>query len=222
MKPEYELKQDKEFMKLMPDLKQEEKEQLTKSLLTEGLRDALITWNNYVIDGNNRYEICKKNKIKITPDKIKQMDFKTREEVKKWIILNQFGRRNLSKWQRSSLALKLESMFKENAKENLKGFQKSGKPIHTDEELGKLAKTSKDTIHKARTITVKGTPEIKKLLGEGKTSINKAYKQIKNKDKTPTEEAYQITITTTDKKIKYFLVSYAKKQKLKYKIKMIR
>ena len=78
------------------------------------------------------------------------------EEVKAWIIKNQFGRRNLSNYQRSELALKLEGLYKEKAKENMKkaegGDRKServkenqglsnstkvDKPINTREELAK-------------------------------------------------------------------------------------
>ena len=37
-----------------------------------------------------------------------------------WMILNQFGRRNLSNYQRSVLALELEDVFSKKAKEKQK------------------------------------------------------------------------------------------------------
>ena len=41
-----------------------------------------------------------------------------KKAVKEWMILNQFGRRNLSNYQRSVLALELEEVFTKKAKEN--------------------------------------------------------------------------------------------------------
>ena len=71
------------------------------------------------------------------------------------MINNQFGRRNLSNYQRSVLALELEGVFSAMAKENqaiqFKGNslkQKSAevKPIETRAELAKIANVSHDTI----------------------------------------------------------------------------
>jgi len=45
------------------------------------------------------------------------MLFDNENDVKEWMINNQFGRRNLSNYQRSVLALELESVFSERAKE---------------------------------------------------------------------------------------------------------
>ena len=45
-------------------------------------------------------------------------DFDTEDEVKAWIIRNQFGRRNIDKYQRSKLALQLKDLIAGKAKEN--------------------------------------------------------------------------------------------------------
>jgi len=47
------------------------------------------------------------------------MNFDTKEDVKIWIIKNQFGRRNLDSLSRVELAKMLEGFYKEKAKENL-------------------------------------------------------------------------------------------------------
>lgn len=106
---------DKEFEALIPNLKTEEFEQLEKNILSEGCRDSLIVWNNILIDGHNRYKICSQRGIDF---KTSLKDFGSRDEVKQWIILNQFGRRNLSAYDRSILALQLEEMISAKAKEN--------------------------------------------------------------------------------------------------------
>jgi hypothetical protein len=51
------------------------------------------------------------------PFKVKEMAFASMEDCKEWMIRNQFGRRNLSNYQRSVLALELKKVFSEKAKE---------------------------------------------------------------------------------------------------------
>lgn len=83
---------DNEFKSLIPPLTDDEYDGLRDSILSEGCRDALVLWGNTLIDGHNRYEICEKHGI---PFKTIQKDFDSRDAVIEWIILNQFGRRNL-------------------------------------------------------------------------------------------------------------------------------
>ena len=149
---------DIEFENLIPKLSNEEFKQLEENIKSEGCREALIVWNGILIDGHNRYKICRQNNIDF---KIIEKNFSNREEAKMWIIKNQFGRRNLSIYDRSVLALKLENLFKEKAKANMlatqnnnsaSAFQKSEKQINTTKEIAKIAGTSHDTISKVKKI----------------------------------------------------------------------
>lgn len=94
------LKIDNEFKNLIPPLKTEELERLEKSILTEGIRDALIVWGDVLIDGHNRYAIANKHGLSY---KTKALEFDGREDVVLWIINNQLGRRNLTPQQMSYL-----------------------------------------------------------------------------------------------------------------------
>jgi DNA modification methylase len=106
-----------EFKKLIPALTVEEFKQLESNCIAEGIREAILTWNGFIVDGHNRYEIATKWGLEY---QTKSKYFKDENAVREWMILNQFGRRNLSNYQRSVLALELESVFSERAKENLK------------------------------------------------------------------------------------------------------
>lgn len=106
-----------EFKDLIPPLTEEEREGLEKSILMFGCRDKIITWDGIIIDGHNRYEICTKNNIGFETLKM-DYDFENEEEVKQWIIKNQFARRNISSYQRSILALQLKESIANKAKEN--------------------------------------------------------------------------------------------------------
>lgn len=189
---------DDEFKNLIPPLTQEEYSQLEKNLIKEGCRDALVTWNGILIDGHNRYELCTKHNIEF---KTINKDFKDRQEVIEWIITNQFGRRNLPNYVRGRLALRLESVIRERAKENLKtnkgsfkGNQytnkvvanpKSENPpktsITTSKELAQIAGVGHDTIEKIKVIEKEATPEQKKELEKGNISVNKVYRELRPK-----------------------------------------
>lgn len=55
----YELKISESLEHVMPPLQEVELNLLTQSLLTEGCRDPLVVWNGVIIDGHNRYRICR-------------------------------------------------------------------------------------------------------------------------------------------------------------------
>ena len=81
-----------EFKKLIPPLTNEEYKQLESNCLEEGIREKILLWKNYIIDGHNRYNIAKQWNLDFETE---SKSFKNEDEVKEWMILNQFGRRNL-------------------------------------------------------------------------------------------------------------------------------
>ena len=197
-----------EFKKLIPPLTTEEFKQIKLNCVEEGIRDSLITWNGYIIDGYNRYKIVQKHNLKFnTEEKV----FDSEDDVKEWMILNQLGRRNLNSYQRSVLALELEDVFRVKAKENLSktggdkksGLQKSVKPIinavNTQKELSKVASVSHDTIDKVKKIQEKAPEEVRAKLSTGEVSINQAYQKIKKEEKKDIEDKQkQIPIINTE------------------------
>lgn len=84
---------DDEFKNLISPLSPREYFQLEENILTDGCINPIITWNDVIVDGHNRYEICKKHNI---PFKTMAMFFESRDEVIAWICKNQLGRRNIS------------------------------------------------------------------------------------------------------------------------------
>lgn len=176
-----------EFKKLIPALTAEEFKQLEENILKDGIRDSLVLWNGYLIDGHNRYQIAFKHGLEYkTIDK----EFEDESQVKEWMINNQFGRRNLSNYQRSVLALELESVFSARAKEkqirkpeSVKLISAEQNPIETRKELAKIASVGHDTIAKVKVIEQKAPEEVKVKLRTGEVSINQAYQEIKKEEK---------------------------------------
>ena len=40
-----------------------EQNELEKSILADGCRDALVLWGDVLVDGHNRYEICQTHQV---------------------------------------------------------------------------------------------------------------------------------------------------------------
>jgi DNA modification methylase len=134
---------NQELKELIQPLSTEEYALLEQSIINEGCRDALILWNNTIVDGHNRYEICTKHNI---PFNTTQMEFESINYAIIWIILNQFGRRNVQKFERGILANKLkdteQKIFTDNQekikaenKAKIKEFDEAGP--HTGADLKK-------------------------------------------------------------------------------------
>ena len=188
---------DKEFESLIPPLSADEFKQLEENCCRDGIRDPLVLWkqpdgNDVLIDGHNRWKIAAKH-CGIEFER-RYEEFESREDAKRWIILNQFGRRNLSAYDRSVLALKLKPLIAEKAKEKQashteQGYQKSEKAVHTAKEIAKTAGVSHDTIHKVEKIEAEASDRTKQLVREGKLSINQAFNSVHPKRPDPVKKA---------------------------------
>ena len=84
---------DPEFKRLLPELSETELEYLEANIIQDGCRDPIVVWNNLIVDGHHRYEICRRHRISF---KTESLHFSCREEVLRWICVNQMGRRNVS------------------------------------------------------------------------------------------------------------------------------
>lgn len=193
---------DEEFRTLIPPLADDERERLEASIVAEGVREPIVTWDGTIIDGHNRYAICQEHGLEC-PNR--EREFASREAAKIWIIENQFGRRNLNDYNRSVLALKLEPLYQAEAKRKvqesgkvhgrgqekvLQNFAKPIEPLHTAERIAEVAGVSRENIRKVKKIEAeaeKGNPvavEARSELQSGeKKSIHGAYVQVFGKPK---------------------------------------
>jgi hypothetical protein len=88
-----EIKIDPEFKSLIPGISEDELKGLEQSLLDEGCRDPLVLWDDILLDGHNRLDICTRHEISF---KTIGKTFDNRDQAKIWIICNQLSRRNLT------------------------------------------------------------------------------------------------------------------------------
>lgn len=194
---------DNEFASLIPPLSSEERQQLEDNIVEHGgARDPLVVWASKgtltLLDGHNRYEICTRLEL---PFEIEEMRFSDRSHAEEWIIRNQFGRRNLSAYVRTQLALRLEETIAARAKAKRvedgkatgrgKVRQISDKPlqpvIDTKREIAKVANVSHDTVAKVKKIDAaekagKVDAETVAKLRTGEVSINRVVRDLKEQE----------------------------------------
>ena len=188
------LKIDAEFKAVCPPLTKEERAELAASIKKDGLRQPILTWHGYIIDGHNRYEICEELCKSYTSEEV--LGLNSRAEVVEWIIRNQFGRRNLTAMQRAELALKLKAVVAAEAKKRMLKGKKAdptpklaeGEGGETRDELAKMANVSHGTLAKVEKIVTEAKPAVVEAVRKGEMSINAAYKTVApTPPKTPVE-----------------------------------
>ncbi len=113
-----ELKIDPELRDLLPPLTNEEYKQLEKNIIENGFDKnfPIMEWHGFIVDGHNRYSICKKYDIDYV---VGTLAYETKVEVMEWMLDIQLGRRNLSPIQRIAVAEKYRPIYERQAKENL-------------------------------------------------------------------------------------------------------
>jgi len=88
---------------------------LERSVLAEGCRDALVLWQDTLVDGHNRYQICQEHGIPFKA--VENTSFRDLDDVKLWMIDNNLGRRSISDYQRGVLALRKKEIVRARALE---------------------------------------------------------------------------------------------------------
>jgi len=171
-----ELKIDDEFKNLIPAIMPEEKAELEKSIIAEGCRDPLVIWNNSILDGHNRYEICQQHKINF---KTVRKEFKDRDQAKIWIISNQLSRRNLTpdqmkclRGERYNLEKKESVGFKDRDLTEGKNCPRESTAEKLGKEYGVSARTIKNDAKFAEAVD-KLPPEEKQYILSGKSKKTK-------------------------------------------------
>lgn len=209
----YNLKIDEKFKQLIPPLSSHEQIQLKENIVQDGCREPLCVWNDTIVDGHNRYEICTQLAI---PFYIQPLSFNNREEVIAWICANQLGRRNISDETRRYLIGKRYQTEKNIHVRNPVGKnQHAEKDVHgefchkphaqgyqriTAEKLGNEYRINERTVRKyagyAKTIDdlSKKDPELisKVLTGKVKISYGNISKLSQKYSKTVTSVKNQL------------------------------
>jgi hypothetical protein len=183
---------NEELKAYIDPLSADEYEALERSLLAEGCRDALVLWGDTLVDGHNRYGICRKHDI---PFKTVQHDrFQSIDDVHLWMIEQHLGRRSVSDFQRGVLALrKREILAERRARAAANGgedtpevpFDTEGaqpaiakparvNPNDSRKEIAREARISSNQVGMIEKIRKEAAPEVVAAVKAGSLSISAA------------------------------------------------
>jgi transcriptional regulator with XRE-family HTH domain len=155
---------------------------LERSLLAEGCRDALVVWDDVLIDGHNRHEICSRHGIEFRT--VQNTTFSSLDDVMLWMIDNHLARRSVSDYQRGVLALRKKDIVTARvalraagpdapaAPDAAKALESP--PWNTREDVAKAARVSSNTISQIERIQKAATPQLVAAVRSGTISINAA------------------------------------------------
>lgn len=194
-----ELKIDPELRDLLPPLTDDEYKQLEKNIVENGFDKnfPIMEWHGFIVDGHNRYSICKKHNIEYV---VGTLGYETKDEAMEWMLDIQLGRRNLSPIQRIAVAEKYRPIYEKQAKErqatstgganpqltpNLVEADKTNNRSEneTNSKLAKIANVGKETYRQAKRVLDSNNEELKNRVLSGKTSISAGYKELQNEKK---------------------------------------
>lgn len=167
-------------------LTDEEYASLERSILAEGCRDALVLWGDVLVDGHNRYGICKKHGLPFQT--LQSTLFRSMDDVHLWMIEQHLGRRSVSDFQRGVLALRKReilaarraqtqpSTMPETTATDGAGHAPTPAvvPLPNREALAKAARLSSSQVGMIEKIQKQATPELVAAVKSGAISINAA------------------------------------------------
>lgn len=185
---------NEELKAYIDPLTPEEHAALERSILNEGCRDALVLWGDVLVDGHNRYGICRKHGLPFNT--VQSALFKSMDDVHLWMIDQHLGRRSVSDFQRGVLALRkreilaarqqlalADALSAEPAPQATSESTVTSTPI-TDapdtpafksrEDLAKAARLSSSQVVMIEKIQKQAAPELVAAVKSGVISINAA------------------------------------------------
>jgi len=179
---------NEELKAYIDPLTPDEYEALERSLLAEGCRDALVLWGDVLVDGHNRYGICRKHGLPFRT--VQNPRFKSIEDVHLWMIDQHLGRRSVSDFQRGVLALRKREIVADRraraapAPEPVDAAPQDAvvaqapvateSALETREALARAARLSSSQVVQIEKIQKRGAPELVAAVKAGAISINAA------------------------------------------------
>lgn len=194
---------DPKFQQLIPPLSPQEFSQLEANIVADGCRDPLVLWGNILIDGHNRYAICKKHGIAF---KVIERSFADRADVRIWIRWNQLGRRNLSDDQRAmQVAALVDELAEKGKRERTKAASEScrkNKSSVSDtaadtepkekadnrKSVSKKARVSERKTKKAQRVR-RANPKLAAKVESGEITLQAAIREVVKAEQAPKAKA---------------------------------
>jgi pyruvate/2-oxoglutarate dehydrogenase complex dihydrolipoamide acyltransferase (E2) component len=184
---------NEELKAYIDPLTPDEYEALERSLLAEGCRDSLVLWGDVLVDGHNRYGICRKHDLPFNT--VQNTRFQSMEDVHLWMIEQHLGRRSVSDFQRGVLALRKREILQERRLRAKPAEQEAApaadavppspaaevtetptksEPLPSRQAIAREARLSNNQVVMIEKIQKQAAPEVVAAVKSGVLSINAA------------------------------------------------
>lgn len=207
-----ELKINPRFEKFSPKKKQDEIDELRKSLREKGyIGSPILTWHGFIVDGHNRYKMCKELGVSIDLEKnVEEIDLGDNAEeidAMDWMLTHQLSSKNLSVNERMAMVDDFkEEVKRDNEKKRKESNEKfygnrftnqnnivESTPIGvqsiknhsetwTDSQTAKKAGVGVGTVARYNRVMNSDDEELKTKVKTGEVTVNKAYEEVRKKE----------------------------------------
>lgn len=203
-----ELKINPRFEKFSPKKKPDEVEKLRESLKEKGyIGSPILTWHGFIVDGHNRYKMCRELGIEIDLDEnVEEINLgENAEEIDAmdWMLTHQLSSKNLSVGEKLAMtdefkrevALENEKKRKEtegrpsknctpigvqNNHENTEVRNRS--ETWTDSQIAQKAGVGTGSVARYNKIMNSDDEELKEQVKTGQVTVNKAYEEVRKRE----------------------------------------
>ena len=156
---------------IFPMMTDEEYQGLKNDIAENGQREAVIVWNDQLIDGRNRMQAC----IELDREpRIAELD--SDQDPWKYVISHNLHRRHLTESQRGMVAAKLA---------RLKNGRPAKETVSIDtvnpsiDAAAKQLKVGRATVARAKVVQEHGSESVKQAVEQGSLSVSLAAKLVK-------------------------------------------
>lgn len=194
------------FEEFSPKKKKDDYEELEKSLLKNGyIIEKIFTWHGFIIDGHNRFKICKKYNINIPDQFIEDVDLgnnATEVDAMEWMHTHHISSKPLTIGEKLAMTEKLkEAIQEENEKRKSEKIAESNKKRNsntlqlecneetrmrsetwTDNQIAKKAGVGVGSVARYNKVMNSDDNELKKKVKSGEMTVNKAYEEVRKKE----------------------------------------
>lgn len=184
---------DKDYLKAVPRLPHRQFIQLQESIIEDGLQNPItVNPQGKVLDGHTRYQICSDHGIVL---KYIVKKFKTIDEERRYVIVSNLKRRQLTNFQIIELSQTIRRSMNDEAREKTAEYLsklKSGKVVEKVEASTRLENSTRyklavvtglspATVDKANYVIDHGNKEEIIAARSGAVSLEQVYNKVKNR-----------------------------------------
>ncbi len=200
-----ELKINPRFEKFSPKKKPDEIEKLRESLKEKGyIGSPILTWHGFIVDGHNRYKMCKELGIHIDLEKnveeIDLGDFAEEIDAMDWMLTHQLSSKNLTPGEKLAMMDEFkEEVRLENEKKKLSTLKQNqtsdrslqleasdenyrDRSLNTDRQTAQKAGVGVETVARYNKVMNSNNEKLKEQVKTGQVTVNRAYEEIRKRE----------------------------------------